>query len=306
MIPPQYRGRFAPSPTGSLHFGSLVAALGSYLEARSRRGAWLVRVEDLDPPREIPGAADDILSTLDAFGFEWDGTVAYQSTRLDAYQAILDDLIRDRLAFGCACTRKEVAQAAKPGPEGPIYPGTCRDRPREGRKPRSIRLRTDDVTVAFHDRVRGPLSQALESEVGDFVIRRADGLFAYQLAVVVDDAWQGITQVVRGADLLTSTPRQIHLQQILGLHTPEYAHLPLVVDAQGRKLSKQHGDLPVIRQQPLRALLEAYRFLGQPLPPAGLGSLREFWDWSLSHWDLARVPARTAVPFPRTDGSTDT
>jgi len=299
MTSADYRGRFAPSPTGPLHFGSLVAALGSYLDARSRHGQWFVRVEDLDPPREVPGAADEILRTLDAFGFEWDGSVAYQSTRLDAYQALLDDLLRDRHAFGCACTRKEVAEAAVPGPEGPIYPGTCRERPREGRKPRSIRLRTDGITVSFNDRVRGPLSQALESEVGDFVVRRADGLFAYQLAVVVDDAWQGITQVVRGADLLASTPRQIHLQRLLGLQTPGYAHLPLVVDAQGRKLSKQHGDLPVIRQQPLEALLAACRFLGQPVPAAGLGSLREFWDWTLSQWDLTRVPIHTGLPLPR-------
>ena len=298
-----YRGRFAPSPTGSLHFGSLVAALGSYLDARSHHGQWLVRIEDLDPPREVPGAADEILRTLDAFGFEWDGTVAYQSTRLEAYQATLDDLLRERHAFGCACTRKEVAQDGRSGPEGPIYPGTCRDRPRQGRKPRSIRLRTEGVTLAFNDRVRGTFSQALESEVGDFVIRRADGLFAYQLAVVVDDAWQRITQVVRGADLLASTPRQIHLQRLLRLPTPEYAHLPLVLDAQGRKLSKQQADLPVPRRQPLRALLEAYRFLGQPLPATAPGSLREFWDWALGHWDLSRVVMHTGSPSPPRGGS---
>jgi glutamyl-Q tRNA(Asp) synthetase len=294
-----YQGRFAPSPTGPLHFGSLVAALGSYLDARSHQGKWLVRVEDLDPPREVPGAADEILRTLDAFGFEWDGPVAYQSRRLAAYQAILEDLLRERQAFGCACTRKEIAEAGRAGAEGPIYPGTCRDGPRHGRKPRSIRVRTEGIGVAFRDRIRGLVSQALETDVGDFVIRRSDGLFAYQLAVVVDDAWQGITQVVRGADLLLSTPRQIHLQRLLGLYTPGYAHLPLATDVQGRKLSKQDGDLPVTRQQPLQALLAAYRFLGQELPAEGLGSLGEFWEWSVGHWDLARIPACMGLPVPR-------
>jgi glutamyl-Q tRNA(Asp) synthetase len=298
-----YRGRFAPSPSGLLHFGSLVAALGSYLDARSRQGQWLVRVEDLDRLREVPGAADEILRTLDAFGFEWDGPVVYQSRRLDAYHATLDSLLTERRAFGCACTRKEVAEDGRSGPEGPIYPGTCRERPREGRRPRTIRLRTDDIVVSFGDRIQGAFHQALAQEVGDFVIRRADGLFGYQLAVVVDDARQGITQVVRGADLLMSTPRQIHLQRLLGLSTPGYAHLPLVVDTQGRKLSKQARDLPVTREQPLRALLAAYRFLGQRLPPEDLGSVREFWDWSLTHWDLARVPGSIQAPLRARSGS---
>jgi len=281
-----------------MHFGSLVAALGSYLDARARHGQWLVRIEDLDPCRELPGAADGILRTLDAFGFEWEGQVAYQSQRLDAYHAIVDSLLAERLAFGCACTRKEVAEAGRLGPEGAIYPGTCRQRPREGRRPRSVRLRTEGAEVGFRDRIQGAFRQALEHEVGDFVIRRADGLFAYQLAVVADDAWQGITQVVRGADLLLSTPRQIHLQRLLGLDTPEYAHLPLVVDAHGRKLSKQTGDLPVIRERPLQVLVAAYRFLGQQLPAEGLRSVRDFWDWSLAHWDLGRVPTRWRAPLP--------
>jgi glutamyl-Q tRNA(Asp) synthetase len=300
MAPNDYRGRFAPSPTGPLHFGSLVAALGSYLDARSQGGDWLLRMEDLDRAREVPGAADDILHTLDAFGFEWDGPVVYQSRRSDAYQALLERLLDDGLAFPCSCSRKQVAAAGRPGPEGPVYPGTCRNGPKHSFKPRSIRVRTNGAEIAFEDRIQGPHRQSLEQELGDFVIRRADGLFAYQLAVVADDAWQGLNQVVRGADLLLSTPRQLHLQRLLGLPSPSYAHLPLALDGDGRKLSKQDRDLPVLRRSPLEALLAAYRFLGQAPPTEGLGSVREFWAWAQSHWDPTRVPTRTQARLPGT------
>ncbi len=302
MSDDDYRGRFAPSPTGPLHFGSLVAALGSYLDARAYGGQWLLRMEDLDRTREVRGAADDILRTLDSFGFEWDGPVVYQSRRSDAYQALLERLLDGGLAFPCGCSRKQVAAAGRPGPEGPVYPGTCRNGPKHSFKPRSFRVRTDGAEIAFEDRIQGPHRQSLEQELGDFVIRRADGLFAYQLAVVADDAWQGVNQVVRGADLLLSTPRQLHLQRLLDLPSPVYAHLPLAVDASGRKLSKQDRDLPVLRRAPLEALVAAYRFLGQTPPAEGLGSTREFWNWAVENWDPARVPARTQAPLPSTPG----
>jgi len=298
MTEPLYRGRFAPSPTGPLHFGSLVAALGSFLDARARGGCWLVRMEDLDGAREVPGAADDILCTLEALGFEWDGAVEYQSRRREAYQAALDSLLDRGHAYPCACSRREVADAGTAGPEGPIYPGTCREGLLPGRKPRSFRLRTDGAAETFTDRVQGRVHQDVGCEIGDFVVRRADGFFAYQLAVVVDDAWQGITEVVRGADLLLSTPRQLHLHRLLGVPSPEYAHLPLVVDSEGRKLSKQTKALPVVRELPHRALAAAFRFLHQPLPPEEIGSLADFWQWASVSWDLSRIPAQIQAPLP--------
>lgn len=294
--PDDYRGRFAPSPTGPLHFGSLVAALGSYLDARHHRGAWLLRMEDLDRTREVKGAADRILRTLDRFGFEWDGQVAYQSRRREAYAEALESLRRDGFAYPCACSRKQIAESAAPGAEGPIYPGTCRSGINKGARARSIRLLTRDEIIEFHDRVRGPIRQNLGREVGDFVIRRADGYHAYQLAVVLDDAWQGITQVVRGADLLSSTPRQCYLQSLLELPRPDYAHLPLAVDNQGRKLSKQYRDAPVDPRHPLDALLQAYDFLAQELPPERPLDLRDFWRWAIEQWSVERVPARPRIP----------
>jgi len=290
----RYRGRFAPSPTGSLHFGSLCTALGSYLEARSRDGQWLVRIEDLDPPREVPGATDDILLTLDAFGFEWDGQVEFQSRRHAAYDAAVMTLLEEGLAYPCTCSRQDVARAGTPGAEGPVYPGTCRSGSQRQGKRRSIRVLTEGSKIGFTDRFQGSIYQMLERQSGDFVIRRADGLTAYQLAVVLDDAWQGITDVVRGADLLRSTPRQIHLQRLLGLDTPRYAHLPLVLDSNGRKLSKQDGARPVQREYPLRTLTAAYRFLGQAPSPYAIGKLSEFWEWAVGHWDAARIPTSSA------------
>jgi len=295
---PGYRGRFAPSPTGSLHFGSLVAALGSYLDARAHQGQWLVRMEDLDRTREIKGAADEILRTLDRFGFEWDGEVLYQSRRREAYAEALERLLREDLAYPCGCTRKEINLAATPGIEGAVYPGTCSRGLPPGRTGRAIRLRTLNRTIGLADRIQGTLRQDLTRDIGDFVIRRADGYHAYQLAVVVDDAWQGVTQIVRGADLLASTPRQLHLQSLLGLRHPVYAHLPLAVDEAGRKLSKQSRDAPVEAARPLPSLLQALAHLGQTVPPAAPADLREFWEWATAHWDPARVPALTAKQPP--------
>jgi len=251
-----YRGRFAPSPTGPLHLGSLVAAFGSWLLARHAGGEWLVRIEDIDPPREVVGATQSQLATLAAFGLESDGPVWRQSTRGDAYRDALARLLACGLVFECHCSRSDLAT------EGGIHrhcvTGRHRDDP-------AIRFRVDTPAVlAFDDAIQGRIEQDVAAEVGDFVLRRADGLWAYQLAVVVDDAAQGITDVVRGADLLDSTPRQILLQRALGLPTPRYAHLPLVVDARGHKLSKSLSALPIDGADPLPALRAAWQALGQP------------------------------------------
>lgn len=286
----KYRGRFAPSPTGPLHFGSLVAALASCLDARAHGGEWLVRIEDIDPPREVAGAADDILRTLEAFGFAWDGEIRYQHRRTEAYRAALDQLERQGAVYGCACTRKEIADSRIAGIEGPVYPGTCREGPVGGRPTRAWRVRANGV-IRFDDRWQGVIERDLETAYGDFVVRRADGLFAYQLAVVVDDAEQGITHVVRGADLLESTPRQIHLQHLLHFATPSFAHLPVAVNERGEKLSKQTHAAPVERRDPCPPLVQALAFLGQA-PPSGLrdAGLRELWDWAVSNWREDRVP----------------
>jgi glutamyl-Q tRNA(Asp) synthetase len=284
---PNYRGRFAPSPTGPLHFGSLVAATASFLDARAGGGRWLVRMEDLDPPREKPGAADAILRTLEDFGFEWDEDILYQSSRLEAYAAAVADLASAEAAYACTCSRREIASAARPGLDGPVYPGTCRAAGRSLSVHAAIRVVTGDRVVAFADRVQGRHAQRIGRDIGDFVIRRADGLFAYQLAVVMDDAHQGITHVVRGADLLLSTPRQIYLQELIGAHTPAYAHVPVVLDAGGNKLSKRDAAHPVDSADPVPALSRALAFLGQHVPESG--NLRDFWSEALANWDLSRI-----------------
>lgn len=296
MADAPYRGRFAPSPTGPLHFGSLIAAVGSYLEAHRHGGQWLVRMEDIDPPREMPGAADGILRTLEAYGFAWDGPVLYQSWRAEAYQAVLEQLKRDGLLYPCACTRREIADSALAGIEGLVYPGTCRHGLPPGREARAWRLRVEDAEIIFDDAIQGRQRQNLARDIGDFVLQRADGLYAYQLAVVVDDAQQGITHVVRGSDLLDSTPRQIALQQCLGYAQPAYAHLPVAANAAGEKLSKQTQAQALDPTRPVAALWQALNFLGQQ-PPAELQtvSLDEVWAWARAHWRLAAVPARRSI-----------
>jgi len=250
-----YRGRFAPSPTGPLHFGSLLAAFGSWLTARHSGGEWRVRIEDLDPPREVAGAADAQLRTLECFGLVSDAPVLRQSTRGPRYRDALERLLASGDAFACHCSRSDLA--GMDGVHRACVPGASCTKP-------SIRLRVPDGTViAFDDRVHGRVTQDVARDVGDFVLKRADGLWAYQLAVVVDDAAQGITDVVRGADLLDSTPRQIFLQRRLGLPTPRHAHLPLVLDANGRKLSKSMAALPVDDHDPLPGLRAAWVALGQ-------------------------------------------
>jgi glutamyl-Q tRNA(Asp) synthetase len=287
----RYRGRFAPSPTGPLHFGSLVAAVGSFLEARTRGGKWLVRMEDLDPPRIVPEAADAILRTLEACGMEWDGPVACQSTRNDAYHAALHRLRQAGRVYPCACSRREIADSAISGTEGPVYPGTCRKGVAESRTARAQRLDTRGAAVEFDDALQGRIACRLDQEYGDFVLYRADGIYAYQLAVVVDDAEQGITDVVRGADLLGSTPRQIYLQQLLGLPRVRYGHLPVAVNERGEKLSKQTFAAPVDAARPLPALVAALSFLGQQ-PPRNLAraTVRELWTWAAENWNFARIP----------------
>jgi len=278
---PGYVGRFAPSPTGPLHFGSLVAALAGYLEAKAAKGKWLLRVEDLDPPREVPGAADEILRALERLGLGWDGPVRYQSARHARYAEVLDDLLRRGFAYPCACTRKEIEDSALTFDGARVYPGTCRGG-LAGRYARAVRLRTHDAPICFEDGIQGPIAQRVESAVGDFVLRRADGLWAYQLAAVVDDIDDGVTHVVRGADLLDSTARQIHLQRLLGARTPRYAHVPVALNAAGEKLSKQTGARPIDLSDPAREIARARRFLGQPE----------------DGWDLARVPRVRAIVAP--------
>ncbi|MDR1350982.1 MAG: tRNA glutamyl-Q(34) synthetase GluQRS [Zoogloeaceae bacterium] len=282
-------GRFAPSPTGDLHFGSLLAALASCLEARARGGRWLARMEDMDTPRNAPGADTRILACLEAHGFHWDGAVLRQSRRLEAYQAALAMLREKRLAYPCACSRKEIAAAA-PGlaiDGGLRYSGRCRQGLPAGRGARAWRLRVEDREIAFDDRILGRMAQNLARDVGDFVLWRADGQFAYQLAVVVDDAFQGVTQVVRGADLLHSTPRQIYLQGLLDLPTPEYAHVPIATNAAGEKLSKQTRASPLQAHHAAANLVAALAFLGQrPPPELARTSVDEVWRWASAHWTL--------------------
>jgi glutamyl-Q tRNA(Asp) synthetase len=299
-LSPVYRGRFAPSPTGPLHFGSLVTAVGSYLEAKSRGGEWLVRIENLDTGREIPSASGEILNTLELLGMEWDGPVVYQERRKDAYHEALAALERQDLVYRCSCSRKEIADSSVLGIEGPVYPGTCRSRRRK-REPEfsgAWRLRTSNDLIEFEDAVQGMRQQRIQRDIGDFVICRADGVFAYQLAVVVDDAEQDITHVVRGGDLLNSTPRQIHLQKLLGYSTPSYMHLPVVINTRGEKLSKQTHAAPVDTSHPVLQLVKTIQFLGQaPSSEVSESNLASFWMWAIENWNREAIPKTLSQMF---------
>jgi glutamyl-Q tRNA(Asp) synthetase len=264
-----YVGRFAPSPTGPLHFGSLVAAVASWLDARAANGRWLVRIEDVDTTRTVPGAADEILRTLEALGLTWDGEVAWQSRRTLLYERALERLRAGGHTYRCRCTRREIADSGLVGLEGAIYPGTCRLLGIPPQAGVAERMAAGDQPVAFIDRAVGAVSQDVARDIGDFVVKRRDGLHAYQLAVVVDDAEQRVTDVVRGADLLLSTPRQILLQRALGYPTPRYLHFPVVTNVAGEKLSKQTGAPAIDRAAGPRLLREALRFLGQDPPESG-------------------------------------
>jgi glutamyl-Q tRNA(Asp) synthetase len=290
-----YVGRFAPSPTGPLHFGSLLAAVASYLEARVRGGRWLLRIEDIDPPREEAGAAEAIVHCLEAYGFRWDGPVLRQSRNEERHRAALERLRAGGLAYPCRCTRRILARTARHGAMGPIYPGTCRDG--SGSGARAVRVRTGDEPIVVFDRLQGRIEQRLECELGDFVIRRRDGLIAYQLAVVIDDAVDGVTDVVRGADLLDSTPRQVHLQRLLGLPTPTYMHIPIAVDPGGEKLSKQTAAPALDPETVAPTLCRALECLRQA-PPPGLAqeAPEAVWDWAVAHWRPERLRLLTRVP----------
>ncbi len=315
----QYIGRFAPSPTGPLHFGSLVAAVASYCDAKYNQGKWLVRMEDVDKPREMAGAADDILRTLEMFGFEWDGAdinsrVIFQSQRSDIYENYFQHLKRNGSIYSCTCSRKEIADSAiNIGIDGAIYPKTCypktcfnktvNSNTREKHVSASLmdtaswRINVDNAgLITFKDAIQGSISQQLAHDVGDFILKRKDGLFAYQLAVVVDDALQGVTHIVRGADLLDSTPRQIYLQQLLGVTTHDfkkisYAHVPVVVNAGGEKLSKQTLAQAITPEIAPTLVFEALCFLGQT-PPGEIKNttLAEMWHWAIANWQLEKIP----------------
>ena len=276
-----------------MHFGSLVAAVASYLEARAQNGRWLLRIEDIDPPREEPGATQRILDALEAYGFEWDGDVIFQSASRPAHDAALETLLASGLAYPCGCSRKDLADAPR-GTLGTIYPGTCRSGC--DAEETAIRLRTSNEVIAFTDRLQGEQSQQLERESGDFVIRRRDGLIAYQLAVVVDDAVQGVTEIVRGIDIMDSTPRQIWLQRLLGYPTPDYVHIPVITHADGDKLSKLTGapGIPVDEVRP--TLVRALAAL-QQAPPDDLAAagLDDIWDWARNNWKLESLQGLTAI-----------
>ncbi|WP_026840606.1 tRNA glutamyl-Q(34) synthetase GluQRS [Citrifermentans bremense] len=297
-------GRFAPSPTGPLHVGSLVAAVGSYILARQAGGLWFLRMEDLDLPRVVPGIAADMLSTLETLGFQWDGEVFYQSRRTDYYREAADELVRRRLAYPCGCTRSEIAQiASAPHEDGLVYPGLCREGVPPDKVERALRVKVYDEVISFQDGIMGLYGQHLTASCGDFVIHRADGPYAYHLAVVVDDAAAGVNQVVRGADLLSSTPRQIYLQRLFNYSTPSYWHLPLVTGPDGAKLSKRDHAVSLAHGRDLskeggKLLAGALRFLGQS-PPVALEKAppAEMLQWGVSHLDVASIPKKPG-PFP--------
>ena len=282
-----YIGRFAPSPTGPLHLGSLYTALASFLQARSQQGLWLLRIDDLDTPRNIKGSADSILKTLDAFGLHWDNSVVYQSQTLDVYHEILDQLVKDKLIYPCTCSRKTLTA---------IYSGVCRDKQTLPNSPYSLRIKTDNRSISFEDELQGFISHNLTEKHGDFILKRKDQIIAYQFAVVIDDDRQHINHVVRGVDLLDSTPRQIYLQQILGLVTPDYMHVPVIIDEQGYKLSKQTRATAVDLKKPHAVIFELLALLKQN-PPSELqhAPSTELLNWAVEHWNPAMLKNLRAI-----------
>ena len=286
-----YKGRFAPSPTGPVHFGTLIAAVGSYLQAKANNGKWLIRMEDVDTTRKVEGSDKEILDTLEAFGFEWDGEIIYQSEQTRHYEKALEQLIDQSLVFPCLCSRKQLTTI-----DSDIYPGTCRDRKLPEDNEHALRLLAKNITIEFDDIVMGKQSQSMAQQCGDFVIKRRDGLFAYQLAVVVDDALQNITEIVRGSDLLDSTPRQVYIQQLLGYPTPAYCHLPLAVDSDGNKISKSEGATKVDIKNREKLICSVLVFLGQN-PPADLSScnINDIWKWAEEHWDMSHIQSKTHI-----------
>lgn len=292
-----YIGRFAPSPTGPLHFGSLVAAVASYCDAKAHKGKWLLRIEDIDTPRVQPGATDSIINTLAAFGFKWDGDIMYQSQRNKAYLEAFNRLNHQQLLYPCTCTRKEIADSSTVmGIEGIVYPGTCLHHAIKQNHPIAWRIKTEDKPMCFYDAIQGNITQNLQSDIGDFVLKRADGIFTYQLAVVVDDAEQGITHVVRGSDLLNSTTRQIFLQQLLGFDTPHYVHIPVVTNPHGEKLSKQTLATALSLTNIQQQLYDAFCFIGLA-PPTTIKNAtpKEMWRWAIAHWRIDAMPKQSGM-----------
>ncbi len=292
-----YVGRFAPSPTGPLHLGSIVTAIASFLHARQTGGEWLVRIEDIDPPREVRGAADDILRTLESFGLDWDRSVLYQSSRQDAYRETAEQLLAAGRAFRCACSRSTV-RAANDAISG-RYPGTCRDKRRTG-PDTAIRVRVaESSTIRFVDGLQGAQATRLDATTGDYIVLRRDGLPAYHLAVVLDDAAQGVTTIVRGVDLLDSTAAHVHLQGVLGVPTPAYWHLPIVVNERGQKLAKQTGAAPVSAGEPGVAV-RVLELLGLTVPTELRAEPpRSLWQWATTRWRIESLRDRRAITEPQ-------
>lgn len=293
----RYVGRFAPSPSGDLHFGSLIAALGSFLQARAHRGHWLVRIEDIDPPREVAGAASRILNALERYGLHWDGDVLYQSQRADAYRQALNSLYQQRRCYYCHCTRARIQQL------NGVYDGHCRDLnlPSDGA---ALRLRLTEPVLGFHDELCGEIGVPSDFAKEDFIIHRKDGLFAYNLAVVVDDHFQGVTEIVRGADLILPTVRQIALYHQLGWREPRYFHLPLALNEAGDKLSKQNHAPALPEGNPVPTLGKALEFLGQTLPDGwGDASTDELLTWAISHWAPSSIPRSSQTLAPGIDAA---
>jgi glutamyl-Q tRNA(Asp) synthetase len=299
--PPVYRGRFAPSPTGPLHFGSLIAAVGSFLQARAQQGEWWLRIENIDPPREAAGAIDAILYSLEAHGLTWDGEVQYQLHRQERYAAALDEIQQIGRLYACNCSRQQIANATGHTAGPLIYPGTCRHKSPFGHGPHAKRVNTHHSAIQFEDTIQGKQRVDLEKESGDFVLQRSDGLYSYQLAVALDDAEQGMTEVVRGSDLLDSTSRQIFIQQLLGFTPPQYTHLPVAIDsATGQKLSKQTRAPALINSQATQNLWQVLEFLGQQPPPElRQTSVEELWSWAIPHWQLNAVRRCAAIKIER-------
>ncbi|MEG3755361.1 tRNA glutamyl-Q(34) synthetase GluQRS [Psychromonas arctica] len=292
QISTPYIGRFAPSPSGPLHFGSLVAAVGSYLQAKSQHGMWQVRIEDIDPPREVDGASEDILKTLLAYGLQWDGPVIYQSQQSANYETVLTSLINQNLCYACCCTRKMIKQ------QGGLYLGTCRDlnNPLIDNALRINLLSISHKPTYFEDQLQGNINVAPSEVEDDFIIKRKDGLYAYNLAVVVDDIEQGITEIVRGSDLISTTGKQLCLYQLLGANQPNYVHLPVAVSSPGLKLSKQNHATAVDTLNPTPILKKVLAFLGHPVPKdIPQQSCPEILFWAIQHWSLDKVPKQREI-----------
>ncbi|PTU32049.1 tRNA glutamyl-Q(34) synthetase GluQRS [Stenotrophobium rhamnosiphilum] len=298
-----YRGRFAPTPSGPLHMGSLFTALASYLQARARGGQWLIRIDDLDIPRNVPGADTAILKQLESHGLQWDEAPRYQSQYIQQYQHALNVLTERKLLYGCTCTRAELAATTLAGPDGPVYAGTCRDKS-VGAEKHSLRVRADDSSLSFVDLLLGEQTRQLHNEIGDFVVQRSDGILGYQLACAVDEFEQGITEVIRGADLLDSTFRQLYLQQLLGLKPAQYGHLPVLVQNDGKKLSKQNHAAPIDAKDAPSNLLQCLTALGQN-PPTSLFSATpaDILNWATQQWDIAHIPKKTALQWSNSPAS---